>query len=42
MKLYFKEIVLKKFKFTKDNLAILTELVKFIKGCIDLIKALIS
>ena len=30
------------FKFTKDNLAILTELVKFINGCIDLIKALIS
>lgn len=36
------EINLKKFKFTKDNLAILTELVKFMKGCIDLIKALIS
>ena len=42
MKLYFKEIVLKKFKFSKDNLTTLTELVKFMKSCIDLIKALFS
>jgi len=31
-----------KFKFTKDNLATLTELVKFMKGGIELIKTLIS
>ena len=41
LQLYFKEIILKKFKFTKDNLAILSEVVKFMKGCVDLIKALI-